>query len=123
MRPSGSGSVPGSGSGGTNTGTEGSITFESISCDEPTPHFAFTINHLPEGTAYYTITVTGDKGSSSVSGPSYNHEEVPGQTYWGALVAGWGTPQPGECFSFSAQWYDADDNPVGDPITWEACCE
>ena len=67
--------------------------------------------------------LTGDKGSSSVSGPSYNHEEVPGQTYWGALVAGWGTPQPGECFSFSAQWYDADDNPVGDPMTWEACCE
>jgi hypothetical protein len=78
---------------------------------------------VPEGTAYYVITVTGDQGSSATVGPSYNHEETPGQTYWGALVDGWGDPQPGECFSFSAQWYDEDDNPVGDAMTWEACCE
>ena len=68
------------------------------------------------------ISVSGDQGSSATVGPSYDNEEIPGQSYWGALVDGWGDPQAGECFTFSAQWYDASDNPVGDPVTWEACC-
>ena len=64
---------------------------------------------------------TGDKGSSATVGGATTF--VPGQTYWGALVDSWGDPQPGECFTFSAQWQDESDDPVGDPITWEACCD
>jgi hypothetical protein len=101
-------------------GAPGSITYEGISCDGDPPHFAYTVNQIPGGASGMVITVTGDQGSSATVGAATNF--VPGQNYWGALVDSWGTPQPGECFTFSAQWQDDAGNPVGDPIVWEDCC-
>lgn len=97
------------------------LTINGLDCDSAPPHVSYTFNAMPSGATKYVITATGDKGSSATIGPSNDHEEIPGQEYWGALVDGWGTPQPGECFNFTIEFKDDAGNVVSSS-TATGCC-
>lgn len=92
------------------------IQFNGIDCDAYPPHVSFTFLGMPPGSTEYAIFVNGDKGTFTTIGPSYDHEEIPGQEYWGALDDGFGTPQPGECFEFMVAFNG------GETQRFSGCC-
>ena len=97
------------------------LQINGVDCDGAPPHVSFTFLGLPAGAVNYSIYVVGDQGSSSTIGPSYDHEEIVGQEYWGQLVDEWGTPQPDENFTFTVVFRDAVGNVVATQ-TFTASC-
>jgi hypothetical protein len=93
------------------------IQFNGLSCAGQPPHFSFTFLGMPSGATSYVIDVVGNNGSHATVGPSYDHEEQIGMTYWGALNEGWGTPMWGECFTFNVTFSN------GAMQTFTGCCE
>lgn len=99
------------------------ILLTSVTRLATTPHFAFAFLGFPAGAVSYEIEVTGDRGSTAFVGPiDTPGETVPDQEYWGALVDGWGDPEPGECFVFEATFRDAYGAVVAVQI-FVGCCE
>ena len=97
------------------------LLLNGIACDGAVPHVSFTFLGMPAGATSYTIHVSGSQGSHATIGPSFDHEEVPGQEYWGALNEGFTAPQPGECFMFAVEFKD-DSGAVISTQTFTACC-
>lgn len=97
------------------------LTFNGLDCGADPPHVSFTFLGMPDGATHYVIEVVGDKGSSATLGPSGDHEEIQDQEYWGALVDGWGTPQPGEAFTFTVKFKDDAGNVISSQ-TYTATC-
>lgn len=113
------------GSGGSGSGSGGGdpgIQFGAVDCTKYPNHIAFTFLGFPLGAVHYEIVVVGDQGSGLTIGPSETPDETVGQEYWGPLNENWLPAQPGECFTFTARFLDANGNVVSTQ-TFEDCCE
>ncbi len=98
------------------------IKYSKIEClnvdGNPGPYATGSITRIPSNAYKLVINVNGTMGSNvvvSIIEPSigiFVHE----------LNESWADPVDGECFSFSAQWYDISDNIVGFEEESVLCC-
>jgi hypothetical protein len=93
------------------------VQFNGLTCNGVPPHFSFTFLGMPIGSTSYTIVVEGTSGSTVTIGPSDGAYEMIGEEYWGPLKEGYGSPETGECFTFSFT-FDG-----GEHQTFTGCCE